>query len=71
MPHCNTHSKPNIGSREEARRLFLKSPFFQTWDPAVLDAYVQYGLTEDQTSGGVKLKMPGFQVGVCVSWVVD
>ncbi|KAK7678053.1 hypothetical protein QCA50_018994 [Cerrena zonata] len=51
-------------SREEARRLFLKSPFFQAWDPAVLDAYVQHGLIEDPNSGGVKLKMPGFQEAV-------
>ncbi|KZT54463.1 hypothetical protein CALCODRAFT_438552 [Calocera cornea HHB12733] len=32
------------GSRSEAKLGFLKSPFFQAWDPAALDAYVEYGL---------------------------
>ncbi|TRM57568.1 hypothetical protein BD626DRAFT_560288 [Schizophyllum amplum] len=33
-------------SREDAREQFLASPFFQRWDPEVLDAYVQNGLYE-------------------------
>lgn len=39
--------------REEAKRSFLASPFFQRWDPAVLDAYVQGGLYE-KDGGGVQ-----------------
>lgn len=48
--------------REEAKTLFLKSPFFGSWDPASLDAYIQYGLTSVVRDGkevGVRLKTPG------------
>ncbi|KAL1667791.1 hypothetical protein GGF50DRAFT_124587 [Schizophyllum commune] len=45
-------------SREEAKQSFLASPFFQRWDPAVLDAYVQGGLYEKD--GGVELRMTPF-----------
>ncbi|KAL4250991.1 AB hydrolase superfamily protein [Abortiporus biennis] len=48
-------------SREDAKKLFLASPFFQAWDPTVLDLYLETGLTEDTVRGGVKLKMPGIQ----------
>ena len=37
--------------REEAKQSFLASPFFQRWDPAVLDAYVQGGLYEKDGGG--------------------
>ncbi|KAL1746358.1 Alpha/beta hydrolase family-domain-containing protein [Schizophyllum fasciatum] len=42
-------------TREEAKQQFLASPFFQRWDPAVLDAYVEGGLHE--RDGGVELRM--------------
>ncbi|KAL1692321.1 Alpha/beta hydrolase family-domain-containing protein [Schizophyllum commune] len=45
-------------SRDEAKQSFLASPFFQRWDPAVLDAYVQGGLYEKD--GGVELRMTPF-----------
>jgi hypothetical protein len=42
--------------RAEARKAFLKAPMFQKFDPAVLDAYVEYGLYEDKNTGEVHLK---------------
>ncbi|KAI5899697.1 uncharacterized protein SCHCODRAFT_02661304 [Schizophyllum commune H4-8] len=52
-------------SREEAKRSFLASPFFQRWDPAVLDAYVQGGLYEKD--GGVELRMTPFDEALMFS----
>ncbi|KAF9517112.1 hypothetical protein BS47DRAFT_1314716 [Hydnum rufescens UP504] len=54
-------------SREEAKALFLRNPFFNVWVPEVLDLYVQYALTDISPSegGGVRLKMNGFQEAVC------
>jgi hypothetical protein len=40
---------------EEALTQFRQSPFFASWDPAVLKVYVKCGLTDDGR-GGVKLK---------------
>lgn len=37
-------------SREEAATSFKKSKFYQTWDPRVLDRWVQYGLRDVPTS---------------------
>ncbi|KAL4071778.1 Alpha/beta hydrolase family-domain-containing protein [Scleroderma citrinum] len=48
-------------SREEALRLFKQSPFFASWHPQVLELYVNYGLTADSASNGVKLKMSPLQ----------
>ncbi|KAF8842804.1 alpha/beta-hydrolase [Paxillus ammoniavirescens] len=50
-------------SREEALRLFKKSPFFSRWNPGVLQLYVDHGLADD-SSGGVKLKMSGLHEGL-------
>ncbi|KIK99561.1 hypothetical protein PAXRUDRAFT_786681 [Paxillus rubicundulus Ve08.2h10] len=50
-------------SREEALRLFKKSPFFSRWNPGVLQLYVDHGLTDD-SDGGVKLKMSGLHEGL-------
>ncbi|KAI4912603.1 hypothetical protein J4E90_006008 [Alternaria incomplexa] len=36
-------------SREEAAKSFGKSKFYQTWDPRVLDLWVQYGLRDAPT----------------------
>lgn len=36
-------------SREEAHKSFKKSKFYQTWDPRVLDRWVQYGLRDVPT----------------------
>ncbi|KAH9927946.1 alpha/beta-hydrolase [Epithele typhae] len=45
-------------SREEAHRQFAAVPFFQAWDPAALDVYVECALY-DAPDGQVRLKMPG------------
>ena len=50
--------------REEAYKAFSATPFFQAWDPASLDIYVQSALY-DAPDGQVRLKMPGVQEGVC------
>ncbi|KAL4076721.1 Alpha/Beta hydrolase protein [Scleroderma yunnanense] len=47
-------------SREEALRLFKKSPFFASWHPEVLELYVNYGLTAD-SGNGVRLKTTPIQ----------
>lgn len=49
--------------REEAKALFSASPFYKTWDPQVLDVWVECGL-KDKDGGGVELKIPGIQVRV-------
>ncbi|KAF9230423.1 Alpha/Beta hydrolase protein [Melanogaster broomeanus] len=59
-------------SREDALQLFKKSPLFRTWNPEVLQLYVDHALTDD-SSGGVKLKMSGVHEALCfmchlVSW---
>lgn len=33
-------------SREEAKKSFLKSPFYQAWDPRVFEAWVKHGLRD-------------------------
>ncbi|GJJ14484.1 hypothetical protein Clacol_008748 [Clathrus columnatus] len=44
-------------SKEEARTLFFKSPFFKAWNHDVLNAYIEHGIVEE---GGIaKLKMNG------------
>ncbi|KIM22892.1 hypothetical protein M408DRAFT_78357 [Serendipita vermifera MAFF 305830] len=50
--------------REEAMETFRKSPFFQKWDPKVLEAYVKYGIGEDAATAppsGVGLKTSSYQ----------
>ncbi|GAA6052865.1 hypothetical protein JCM3770_004384 [Rhodotorula araucariae] len=42
-------------TREEARAAFLKKPFFQAWDPRVLEGYIEHGLVD--IDGGVALKV--------------
>ncbi|KAF8153181.1 hypothetical protein B0H34DRAFT_677358 [Crassisporium funariophilum] len=57
-------------SREEALDSYNKSPFFRSWDPAVLQIYVDCGihLTKDENGKEVaKLKMPGIQEAVVFS----
>ncbi|KAF7422907.1 hypothetical protein PC9H_011071 [Pleurotus ostreatus] len=59
------------GSREEAKALMLKSPFFASWHPDVLQSYVDYGLYAQSipsSPGGEKvakqqvlLKMPAVE----------
>ncbi|KAI0827409.1 Alpha/Beta hydrolase protein [Trametes gibbosa] len=53
-------------SHEEALKQFSTIPFFQAWDPAVLDVYLECGLYET-TDGKVKLKMPRIQEAICFS----
>jgi len=43
-------------SRDEAKRLFLTSPFFSAWDPAVLNVYVEAGLTTLKHSAEVTFR---------------
>ncbi|KIJ63614.1 hypothetical protein HYDPIDRAFT_168423 [Hydnomerulius pinastri MD-312] len=52
-------------SREEALSLFKRSSFFNTWNPEVLQLYVDHGLADDRKDGGVKLKMSGLHEGLC------
>lgn len=37
-------------SREEAAKLFLKSPFYQAWDKRVFDRWIKHGLRECPTA---------------------
>jgi len=48
--------------RAAALESFLKVPFFSRWDKRVLRAYVDFGMTEDEVNGGVRLKTSGYQV---------
>jgi len=61
-------------SRQEALDSFLKNPFFQAWDPAVLKIYVECGiyLTKDKHTGKeiAKLKMPGILEAVGFSHII-
>ncbi|KEZ39459.1 Uncharacterized protein SAPIO_CDS9319 [Scedosporium apiospermum] len=41
-------------SREEAAKSFAKSPFYKSWDPRVLNAWVTHGLTDVDSSGASK-----------------
>ncbi|KAF8971246.1 Alpha/beta hydrolase family-domain-containing protein [Flammula alnicola] len=43
-------------SRQEAKKALLKAPFFQAFDPAVLDAYIEHGMYEEEKTGEVYLK---------------
>jgi hypothetical protein len=42
-------------------------PFFQKWDPKVLEAYVQYGTAEDPVTGKAYLKATSYQVSYQIS----
>ncbi|KAJ3488672.1 hypothetical protein NLJ89_g11591 [Agrocybe chaxingu] len=59
-------------SREEALQSFKRNPFFQIWDPAVVQVYVDCGtyITKDATGKEVaKLKMTSMQEAVVFSEV--
>lgn len=61
---CDITHLPN---RQEAFDLLKKNPFFQAWDPAVLQIYIECGiyLTKDEYGKEIaKLKMPGILEGV-------
>ena len=47
-------------SSEEATKLYKAAPSFSYWDPAVIEAFIKYGVTEDPSGppGAVKLKGP-------------
>lgn len=54
-------------SRDEALRLFKKSPALAAWHPDVVEKYVKHGLVrayKDEKDARVKLKMPGLQEAV-------
>ncbi|KAF9508590.1 hypothetical protein BS47DRAFT_1397676 [Hydnum rufescens UP504] len=53
-------------SRDEAKALFLQSPFFNVWTSEALDVYVKYGLVDIPPSegGGARLKASRFQEAV-------
>jgi len=40
--------------------MFKASPFFGRWDPAVLDAYVEFATHDAPNGSGIQLKMSGF-----------
>ena len=42
----STYRKDIWPSREEAAKSFRKSPFYQAWDPRVLDLWLKYGLRD-------------------------
>ena len=63
----------NHPTRQEALESFLKIPFFQAWDPAILKIYVECGiyLTKDEHGKEVaKLKMSGILEAVVSSHIV-
>ena len=72
--HCPLFKKNKQTNRQEALNSFLKKPFFQAWDPAVLKIYVECGiyLTKDEHTGKevAKLKMPGIIEAVVFSHLV-
>jgi len=51
-------------TRAEARDGFVKKPFFQSWDPRVLEGYVEHGLVD--TADGVALKVTARNEAVSV-----
>ncbi|GJE99575.1 alpha/beta hydrolase [Phanerochaete sordida] len=53
-------------SREEALKSFQQTPFFASWDPAVLKLYVDHGIYDDP-QGGVSLKTSGVVEGMLFS----
>ncbi len=65
MAYSNSRKSLTIG-RDEALRLFKKSPALAAWYPDVVEKYVKHGLVsayKDEKDARVKLKMPGLQVG--------
>jgi hypothetical protein len=56
--------KVEWASKREALKAFSSSPFFMSWDSAVLETYVDCGLYEDNISGTVKLKTASLQEAV-------
>ncbi|OLN85194.1 Peroxisomal membrane protein LPX1 [Colletotrichum chlorophyti] len=49
-PAAASASRRDIwASREDARKTFLKSPFYRAWDPRVFDAWVAHGLRDVPT----------------------
>lgn len=46
----STHRRDLWPSRQEAAEGFKRSPFYQAWDPRVLDRWVQYGLRDLPTA---------------------
>ncbi|KAJ3857114.1 hypothetical protein EV368DRAFT_30976 [Lentinula lateritia] len=49
-------------SREDARKGFLESAFFSSWDPRILDLYVETALYQDQAR--IRLKTPPIQEAI-------
>ncbi|KAF7323138.1 AB hydrolase-1 domain-containing protein [Mycena chlorophos] len=54
-------------SRQVALESFKSSPFFGSWDPRVLDAYVEYGLVPSSDGKNVQLAMPPIQESLAFS----
>lgn len=48
-------------TREEAFKSLSQTPFFRAWDPAVLQSFVQFGMTYHPDEGAI-LKTTPFQV---------
>lgn len=49
-PKASTFRRDLWPSREEAVAGFVKSPFYQSWDPRCLEAWNKYGIIETPTS---------------------
>jgi pimeloyl-ACP methyl ester carboxylesterase len=49
--------RDHFSSYDEARSYWAGKRFFQTWDPACFEAYVQHSLTDDG-QGGLTLRIP-------------
>ena len=43
---ASTYRRETWPSRDEAKASFLKSKFYQAWDPRVLDAWIEHGLRD-------------------------
>ncbi|KIJ50140.1 hypothetical protein M422DRAFT_160172 [Sphaerobolus stellatus SS14] len=61
LPLMAAQRRSTWNSRQEAASGFKKSPFFTSWDPAVLDTYIQHAIAPNPAGpdGSVMLKMSG------------
>ncbi|KAF6795002.1 toxin biosynthesis [Colletotrichum sojae] len=46
---ASAHRRDVWPSRDEARAAFLRSPFYQSWDPRVFEAWIDHGLRDVPT----------------------
>lgn len=58
---CNENCTDTL-LRKEARESLSKTAVCEVFHPAILDSYVEYGLTEESDTGSVRFK--------CLPWLV-